>query len=316
MWKSSSRRVGFHGLLMLCAMLYSVTGHAQRALWIWEKDSYAMLQNPRQAQVTIDFLRKKNINTLYMYADAHDGKQLLTDDPQSYERLIRQLHAQNIQVHALLGSSPLHTERYVLPEFRGPALAMVQRVLDYNRSVAAEARFDGINLDIEPHVLNDWATRREALINGFLDVSEAYMALKRKANLPLQIGPALPFWFDGVRIQRGGKTRPASEFFQDIYDHIVLMDYRNRSEGPDGIISHAEDEIAYANKIGKTVLIGLETAQNDLKKLTFHDLREADLEREITATQRAFQTNRGFGGIVIHHYASYRNWLRGQGLGR
>lgn len=296
-------------LLAVLALTLCLGAHAQRAIWMWEEDSYALLEQPARAQDAIRFLQRQGIRTLYLYADAHDGRLLLRSQPQRYARLIRQLHAAGMQVHALLGSWPLHTERYVLPAHRSEALAMLQRVIDYNLAAEPEARFDGVNLDIEPHVLDAWPAQREALLQGFIDLGEAFMALKRRANVPLQIGPAIPFWFDGIPLRRGDRTRPASEFLQDIYDHVVLMDYRNKAEGPDGILSHASQELAYARLIGKPVLIGIETSANELAKLTFHHLREADLERELAATQRALQGDRAFGGFVLHHYGSYRHWV-------
>ena len=282
---------------------------AQRAIWMWEEDSYALLEHPQQAADALRFLQRKGIQTLYLYADAHHGRLLLRSHPGHYARLIRQLHQGGIRVHALLGSWPLHTERYVLPEYRTEALAMLQRVIDYNLAAEPEARFDGVNLDIEPHVLDAWPAQRERLLKGFIELSEAFMALKRRANVALQIGPAIPFWLDGIAIQHGSRSRPASEFLQDIYDHVVLMDYRNRAEGPDGILSHASEELAYARQIGKPVLIGIETAPNELKKITFHHLREADLERELGTAQRALDGEPAFGGFVLHHYGSYRPWV-------
>ena len=38
---------------------------------------------------------------------------------------------------------------------------------------------------------------------------------------------------------------------------VVLMDYRDHAYGPDGILSHAQDELAYARKIGKRVMLGV-----------------------------------------------------------
>ena len=297
------------GLWMLLVQTLALGGQAQRAIWMWEEDSYALLEQPHKTQDAIRFLKRQGIQTLYLYADAHDNRMLLTSHPQSYARAIRQLHASGIQVHALLGSWPLHTERYVLPAHRATALAMLQRVIDYNLAAEPQARFDGVNLDIEPHVLDEWPAQREALLQGFIDLSEAFMALKRRANVSLQIGPAIPFWLDGIALRRGNRTRPASEYLQDIYDHVVLMDYRNKAEGPDGIISHASEELAYGRQIGKRVLIGIETSSNELKKLTFHHLREEDLERELAITHQNLGVNPAFGGFVLHHYGSYRHWL-------
>ena len=296
--------------LLLCLLVGAVQAQSrERAIWMWEEDSWAMLKSPAQARDKIAFLKRQGVGTLYLYADAHEGENLIAEQPALYARLIGQLHREGLQVHALLGSWPLHTERYILPENRDRALQMVQRVLDYNQQAAPEARFDGINLDIEPHVLDDWSARREQYLQMFLSVSEAWMALKRRMNQTLQIGPAIAFWLDGIRVQHAGVSKPASEHLQDIYDHVVLMDYRDRAHGPDGILSHAREELAYARRIGKTVQIGIETSPNDIRKVSFDHLREADMERELGKVQQELSTDPAFGGFVIHHFSSYRAWL-------
>lgn len=252
-----------------------------RAIWIWEEDSYEMLKSPTKSQDRFAFFKRQGITTLYLYADAHAGRNLLVSQPQLYARLIDNLHARGMQVHALLGSWPLHTERYILPENRIPALQMVQRVLDYNQKAAPTSRFDGINLDIEPHVMDDWSSRREEYLQMFLSLSEAWMAQKRQMNQTLQIGPAIAFWLDGISVLHAGQLKPASQHLQDIYDHVVLMAYRDHAEGPDGILSHARDELDYGRKIGKRVFLGVETGPNEIRKISFNHLSQAQMDHQL-----------------------------------
>ena len=299
-------------LLLVALALWGLAApaqQAQHALWVWEEDSYALLEHPAQASEALRFFKRQGIGTVYLYADAHEGRHLLLERPQLYAQLIGRLRREGIGVHALLGSWPLHTERYIFPENRPQALQMVQRVLDYNQAAAPEARFEGINLDIEPHVLEDWSARREHYLQQFLQLSEAWMALKRQSNQALQIGPAIAFWLDGIPVRHAGRTKPASEHLQDIYDHVVLMDYRDRADGPDGILSHAQDEIAYGRKIGKPVWIGLETAPNEIRKLTFFYKRPHEMAREMARVREQLAGEAAFGGFAIHHYRSYRQWL-------
>jgi len=257
----------------------------------------------------IAFLKAKAIATAYLYADAWRGRNLIAADPQSYRRLVRRMHAQGLQVYALLGSGELHTERYVLPRYRQEALAMLRRVLAYNRDAAPEERFDGANLDIEPHILDAWRTRKMELLAGFIDLSNAFMQLKRESGQTLALGPAMPFWLDGITLDWQGRSQPVSEHLQDLYDYVALMDYRDHAAGGDGLVSHAQDEIRYGEKIGRRVLVGVETSPNELQKVSFHHLREPDMERELDATARALGSSPAFGGFVIHHYAAYRRWL-------
>lgn len=310
MWRSSLKRRWCLCLLLWWALAAQVHAQATRAIWMWEADSFAMLDKPSVAASHLQFLKDKGIRTLYLYADAYQGRDPLTQEPQRYAQLIQLLHAQGMEVYALLGSWHLHTERYVLPELRTTALRMLQRVLDYNAKATPQARFDGVNLDIEPHILDAWDTQRQQLLEQFVDVSHAWMALKRRANQSLKIGAAIPFWLDGIPTQWGGQLKPTSEHLQDIYDYVALMDYRDRAEGPDGILSHASRELAYGRRIGKPVLIGVETGPNDIQKVSFHHLREADMERELGKVEKALSNEPAFGGFVIHHFETYRQWVQ------
>jgi hypothetical protein len=280
-----------------------------RAIWTWEGESYAMLESEGEAAQGIAFLKAKSVGTVYLYADAWRGRNLIVSQPERYRRLLRRMHGAGLKVYALLGSGYLHTERYVLPRHRMDAVAMLKRVLDYNAQAAPEERFDGINLDIEPHILAEWSTRKMELLAGFVELSDALMRVKAQSGQTLPMGPAIPFWLDGIPLEWQGKRKPVTQHVQDIYDYVALMDYRDHAEGGDGLVSHAMDELAYGEAIGRPVLIGIETAPNEIRKVSFHHLGEAELERELAATSRSVGAMRAFGGYVIHHYAAYRRWL-------
>jgi hypothetical protein len=299
--------------MTLSAFAAVAASPSSRAVWTWERDSYAMLESRAAAEAAFDFLRSKRVDTIYLYADAFEGRNLITDQPQRYRSFIAQAHERGFRVYALLGSAYLHTERYILPGERKAATAMMKRVLDYNAGAAANERFDGANLDIEPHLLDEWNdASRENLLRDFLNVSAVWMAMKKESGQALSIGPAMPFWFDGIPVQWRGRVRPASEHFADVYDYVALMDYRDHADGRDGIIAHAAKEMAYAEKVGKQVVIGLELTPNELKKVTFNHRREADLESEMAATEKAYGTSKAFAGFALHHYRGYREWVAEQ----
>ncbi len=300
--------------LMILAALMVTAGSAcaataDRAIWTWEDASYAMVQERPAADAAIAFLHQQHIRTVYLYADAFDHHNLIITGAAAYRQFIRRLHQEGFSVYALLGSAFLHTEAYVLPEKRADAVAMFRRVLDYNALAGAEERFDGVNLDIEPHILDQWDSQKMQLLGQFLDLGEALMALKRSSGQTLQVGPALPFWFDGITLQWHGVTQTVAEHTLDIYDYAALMDYRDHALGRDGIVSHATDTMEFARRRHKRLVIGVEVTPNDIQKVSFDHLAEADLERELALAENAFKDNEAFAGFAIHHFRGYQQWL-------
>ena len=306
MWRYALK----HGLAVL-ALLSGLAApcQAQHAIWVWEEDTRDLLTQADQGVGVMRWLRAQGLGAIYLYAGAHEGHDRLVESPRSYAALIRTFREAGMQVHALLGTGYLHTEKYVLPENRARAIRMVQRVLDYNQQAVPIEQFDGIHLDIEPHIIDDWSQRREAYLRMWLQVSEVWMAMKRRSGQHIKVAPAIAFWLDGIPVEHAGVTKPASQHLQDIYDHVVLMDYRNRAQGGDGIISHGRDEIDYGRKIGKPVWLGLEFSPNSMAKLTFDGRTPSEAANEIRQVVQAFDRDPGFAGVVIHHYGTYRQWL-------
>jgi len=296
-------------LTLLMLLGARTTMAAERAIWVWEQDSYAMVQERAAGGAAIAFLKSKGIRVLYLYADAFQGQGLLEARPELYRTFVRRLHGNGLRAYALLGSAYLHTEEYILPERRAAALAMFRRVLDYNAAAKPEERFDGINLDIEPHVLDQWAQQKMQLLGQFLELGQAFMELKRASGQSLPVGPAIPFWLDGIELDWHGTTKPVSEQVIDIYDYVALMDYRDHADGPDGIVSLGAEEMEYANRRHKKVVIGIDFSPGGIQKTSFDHLAEADLERELALTERAFRESPAFGGFALHHFGAYQRWL-------
>jgi hypothetical protein len=304
---SGSRAAAAFALWMLSAGMASAA--PERAIWTWEQASYAMVREQAAAEDACAFLRAKRIRTLYLYADAYQGENLLEAQPGLYRRFISRLHRQGMRAYALLGSAYLHTEAYVLPEHRAEALAMFQRILAYNAAASTDERFDGVNLDIEPHILDQWPEQKLQLLRQFLDLGAALMDLKQASGQTLAVGPAMPFWFDGIELDWHGVTRPVSEHVLGIYDYVALMDYRDHALGQDGIVSNAADEMASAERMHKRLVIGVDVTPDDIQKVSFAHLAETDLERELALAAHAFRRNRAFAGFAIHHYRGYQQWL-------
>ena len=299
-------------LALLLAAWSVDSGAAERAVWTWEAASYEMVQDGAAADAAIAFAHAKGIGTLYLYADAFGGRNLIATRADAYRRFIRRLHREGLRAYALLGSAYLHTEAYVLPAKRTEAVAMFRRVLDYNARAAPDERFDGINLDIEPHILAAWDTDKLQLLGDFLDLGQALMQLKRASGQALPVGPAIPFWLDGIELEWQGHTTSVAEHVLGVYDYAALMDYRDHAAGRDGIVSHAIGNLEIAKRLHRRLVIGVDVTPGEPQKVSFDHLGEADLERELALAELALRDNEAFGGFAIHHFGGYQAWLARQ----
>ena len=298
---------------MLVLWLASVApGHsaiaAPRAVWIWEEDAFRMLDKDEVLREVETFLDRQRISTIYLYAGEFNGRNILVSEPKKYRKLIASAHLRGFKVFALLGSGYLRTHEYILQERRPAAVRMFGSVLDFDRDTPdASSRFDGVNVDIEPYLLDDWASARPLRGRQYLELSAEFMRMKAAAGSSLLVGPAMPFWFDGIEdVECKGQRRKLNECVQDIYDYVAIMDYRNVAEGSDGIVSLAQDELDYADRINKKVMIGVETLETTPAKVTFFGKGDNYFETQLALAESAMAQHRSFGGFVVHHLKSYR----------
>ncbi len=303
-------RIAIAIIVSWCALI--VLAHAAvaapQAVWIWEEDAFHMLDKDEAQREVEAFLDQQHISTMYLYADEFQGRNILVQEPEKYRKLIAKAHARGFKVFALLGSADLRTQEYILPEKRPAALRMFGRVLEFNKSTPdASSRFDSVNIDIEPYLLDDWSSRRPLRGRQYLELSSEFMRRKAAAGSSLLVGPAMPFWYDGIEdVEWNGQRRRLNERVQDIYDYVALMDYRNAAEGRDSIVSLAQEELDYADRIAKKVMIGVETLDTTPAKVTFFGKGEPYFETQLALAESAMKQHRSFGGFVVHHLKSYR----------
>lgn len=296
-----------------------LTRHSDRAVWVWEPATINLLENQGNRLILNSFLRDNSVslqggNTLYLYADQYDGGFPLLDNPQQYRSLISWAHTNGYYVHALIGSSFYNAPWWAYTAYHQKSVALVENIINYNLGSTSAERFDGINIDIEPHGLPDWVTGSPSVQLQYLNMLQK---MKNRINLSgqdIMFGPAIPRWLDKnsecSRINFNGAIKNCMQHVVDISDYISIMDYRDEAGGPSGIIVHAADEISYANSTGKSVVIGVETdnisASGDPEKISFYEEGRDWLEQELALVYSNFASSPSFKGTAIHHYDSWR----------
>ncbi|MBY3618732.1 DNRLRE domain-containing protein [Acinetobacter sp. CUI P1] len=293
-----------------------------RAMWIWEPESYKLLLNPGSREVLEAFVTdtetfgSEPVTTLYLAVGNYAGYRALEEQEDELRSFMRWAHERGLSVHALVagGTSPAYMGAY--ERYHSHAVREIEQIINYNLTVAGDEKFDGINVDIEPYISPDFKDPSKFLQKEYLDGLQKMIDRRDMAGIRLPFGPAVPKWYDsseqGANIQWNGTTKWLSEHIQDISDYISIMDYRDSAEGTAGIVAGAAGELAYAEAISKpnSVVIGVETLDiansGDPETITFQEEGRSHMEAELDKVYAASGQSSAFGGIAVHHYDSYR----------
>lgn len=241
-----------------------------RALWVWDVPDGGLLR----------FARNHDINTLYVHVppgSAGDAK---------LSRLARQARDAGVRLWAMAGHARWADDPRIVSRWA--------------REVARAGIYDGLVLDIEPYTLDAWdnAARRPKLLNRYL--KGLRRAERDAGGLPLLA--AVPFWFDHDSQQHRGRS--LLDQVLENTDGVVVLAYRDHADGRDGVLRLSDGEVARATELGKLAIVGVQTAFDELDKLTFFEEGRTAMEDALDEVTGALRKHAGFGGIAIHHYES------------
>ena len=240
---------------------------------------------------TLDFLVDKQINRLYLQID-----QSMAFD--YYQQIIDQATVKGIVVYALAGSP-----KWVEPGGYRELDNLLQWLTEYQNSASSSQQFIGIHLDVEPYLYSGWETNRAQTILLFQTLiwRAKYSALNMQLPLELDI----PFWFDEVVYYNiPFKSGTLDQWLLKNVNSITIMAYRDSAAA---IIDVVKNEMLYAKKIQKSIVIGVETGQStELESVTFYEEGETFMEEQLNSITKTYSKARHFNGIAIHHVLSYQ----------
>jgi hypothetical protein len=288
-----------------------VVNQMERAMWIWEPDSYQMVASSGpETMLNAFFSNLPNTvhegKTIYLYADRYNGHCALIENPQGYANFITWAHAQGYKVDALIASGFYAAQMYSYDRYQSNVVQLIDNILNYNIAYPAAA-FDGVNTDFEPHGLPDWG----ATVGGqWLDNHLAMMNRKAVSGQNLNIGAAIPRQFTGVTATWNGSKKTVAQHAQDILDYVTEMCYRNLAAGNGNIEDEASPVVSYAGQIGKPMFIAVETtdinSSGDPAKISFYTNGDSYMEGQLSQIYTDYAASAGFHGMAIHFYDAYR----------
>ncbi len=237
----------------------SLNNSQNQAMWVWSTEE--ILKNPESQNRLVTWSQKHKITDVFLQIPYQLNRQgqnwNIIWDQENLRNLIKQLNAQNIQVHALDGAPT-----WALTDSHERVLAWLEAILKFQKQFSPQRGFSGIHLDIEPYLLPGFAgIHRQSILRQYRDLLKKIRS--RLSNSSLVFGVDIPFWMDGYNEYGEPNAflegRPFSDWVMELTDNVGLMSYRTKATGPDGVLALSAEEIQQAQRFGKKLWIGLET---------------------------------------------------------
>ncbi|MGG1660839.1 hypothetical protein [Brevibacillus sp. NRS-1366] len=258
-----------------------------KATWIWHTTLIA--SEPDQI---ISFSKEQGVNLLYLRID-------ISRKPAYYQAFLKKANEAGIKIHALSGSPA-----WGLVENRSRIMALVDWVIAYNQAAANGEKFSGIHFDIEPYLLPEWKTDQASVVSQWKENVAAYT--ERVKQYPaLEIGCDIPFWLDKIYLPDDSSTA-LSKWLISKHDHVTIMSYRDRVEGPNSISSLVTEEIGWADELGKKIVLAVETKESsEGNYISFYEEGKAYMDQMLSRLSELMSSHPSFAGTAIH---SYEHW--------
>lgn len=278
--------MGEHNQVNVTIASHQASARMEKGTWIWD----AQIIRSEQERI-LDFARENGLTSLYLHID-RDMK------PEDYQKFIRRATSLNIRIEALAGKP-----YWAFRDHQARIEEFIIWVKDYNASVDPQGRFQGLHLDIEPYILEEWKTENKRVMENWMD--NMRFIEKETKGTGLNITVDVPFWIYRTKIPESDYT--FSAWLLEKVDGLVIMDYRNFSLGNNGIISNANPIMREAASLQKQAIIAVETAPSmEGDHTTFHSMSTEAMEEELRIAKKELSRYTSFAGFAIHDYKNWR----------
>lgn len=287
----------------------SEAAQPENGTWLWTP---VLALSPAYWNTLMRDARKNGITNIYLSLDSYldiyvmpegrekEKKKKAFDD--ILESFIRAAHKNDMTVDAEAG-----WRNWAEPGNEYKPFAIVDYALEFNATHTE--KFRGFQYDIEPYLLSSYATDKETVLRNFVDLVNKTVTRLDKSDLSFSV--VIPDFYDGASGEtprfwyRWGygytllhllgvlERRPGST--------LIVMAYRNQSEGVDGSIDISQDEIRAADAFRTKVVVAQETGDVLPPSVTFYNTSLASLNAAIQNIQKAFVKDASYNGIAIHY---------------
>jgi hypothetical protein len=256
-----------------------------RSTWLW--NPWEIVSDETG---TLSFLEQKQVNKVYVQIDR--------DIPMNvYRSFITKASVKGIYVYALDGAPG-----WVAPKGYRNQDVLMNWLKTYQAGSTASQKFAGIHLDVEPYLYSGWNSNRATTVKSYQALLT--MANTSAAALKLPLEADLPFWFDEVTYNNTYGKGNLAEWVITKTNSVTIMAYRDTA---DAIIDIVKNEVAFAGKHNKAVVIGVETGATDEGDvISFYEEGEAYMNNQLASVASHYSSVAGYKGMAIHHVGSWK----------
>jgi hypothetical protein len=291
-------------------------------VWSWQApDTTTLATKQQDAKV----LKQQGVTEVYIDISGYNDYDELpsgSDRTAKIQTFTRGLHdevsalsAVGIKAQALAGDT-----RWANPDYQYIPLKLLAFAQNYNAAASPTQRLTGMQFDIEFYSAHDFT---DAATQNTLDyLSLTKQLIQKRSQLfsgdpSFALGFAVPDSLDGSNAPympnvslNGAKKQPPlpyllSQLKGSTNAYIVVMAYRNHTDGTDGTIARAQTEMTEAQAMGIKMLVGEETTNIAPAKLTFYSKNKSALKQSTLNINTAFGGNSSFGGFAINDQQGY-----------
>ncbi|CEG23809.1 hypothetical protein BN1080_02815 [Planococcus massiliensis] len=254
------------------------------ATWLWNPWMFVS-----DEAATLAFLETKQVNKVYVQIDRDISKEL-------YRSFIKKAKAAGIDVYALDGAPAWAAPKGYTNQDR-----FLAWVADYQAEALEDSRFAGVHLDVEPYLYSGWNTNQAATVKSYQSLLQR--AANSTAELGLPLEADMPFWFDEITYKNTYGKGLLADWVIANTAGVTIMAYRDSAPM---IIEIVKSEMATAQRLGKSIVVGVETGETDEGSIiTFAEEGEAFMNQELAKVAAHFAGNPAYKGNAVHHVGSW-----------
>ncbi|CAN7753583.1 copper amine oxidase N-terminal domain-containing protein [Paenibacillus sp. LjRoot56] len=273
-------------------VLITSADKAQRSTWIWDSK---LIETDGDS--ILAFAAKQKLTAIYLrYEKTYPAQDV-------YRNFIRRANEQGIKVEALAGQSDwIYEDKHIYIK------QWIAAVTQYNASVGAIERFQGFHFDIEPYTLGLWKTNQTWVLERWMATIRFIELEVNNTDRSMTMAFDIPFWINTLTVP--GSSYSFSAWLLEKADSVVIMAYRNKALGSNGIIAVAKSIILEAATLKKQAVIAVDTlSSKEADYTTFYKSNSSLMESELKQVKEGLSPYPSYIGIAIHDYVRWIDLL-------